>query len=667
MPTSHLPGARLGRSLSHPKDHGHADPWPATLDLSLIALSAGAAGALIAAGFLWYCDGSAAERMSAGGGVRLVLEFALVAVAGLFALLIMVRGRSVARTARAEGIDPRAAGETLSAVLGAMSQGVILADPELRVRLLNPAAEMLFGRLSDEAASLPVQVLIPSLAMTAETAETAAEDAAGPRVRHCNGLRRGGEAFALRLLLRNLTLEDASWLLILAEDLAESERAEAQIDYLENHDTLTGLNNRRTLERLIGAAVADPDRAAQPHALCLIDLDHFKLINGTCGHAAGDKLLKQLGQIISTKLGGAAVLARLGSDELAALFVGEAVASAEFVCADLVRTVRSFPFTWRERTFDVSVSIGLVNFAPAEGALSALGRADIACQVAKTRGGDRLHLFSPEDVNAIRRLGDVALISTIGRALEENRFRVMAQPIKPLQVAGASMHYEILVRMQDDQGRSVAPNHFIPAAERYVLMPAVDRWILAHVLGRQAEQLRTWHEQHPEQFMLALNLSATTLVDEGFLPYLKRQFSDYRVPYQAICFEVTETNAVSDLGRARAFMQSLCDLGSSFAVDDFGTGFASYTYVKSLPVRYIKIDGSFVRNLANDPVDRAVVESINHVAHVLQLQTIAEWAETPAAVEILRDLGVDFAQGYGVGPAVTLDDLRLHRSLGTAG
>jgi EAL domain-containing protein (putative c-di-GMP-specific phosphodiesterase class I) len=167
--------------------------------------------------------------------------------------------------------------------------------------------------------------------------------------------------------------------------------------------------------------------------------------------------------------------------------------------------------------------------------------------------------------------------------------------------------------------------------------------------------------------MLALNLSATTLVDEGFLPYLKRQFSDYRVPYQAICFEVTETNAVSDLGRARAFMQSLCDLGSSFAVDDFGTGFASYTYVKSLPVRYIKIDGSFVRNLANDPVDRAVVESINHVAHVLQLQTIAEWAETPAAVEILRDLGVDFAQGYGVGPAVTLDDLRLHRSLGTAG
>ncbi len=663
MPTSQLPSARLGRLQSDRQEHARSNPSWATMDPTVIALSAGAAGALIATALLWCCDGSAAGPMAAGGG-RLALIVALVVVAGLFALQRMARGRAVARTARVDPMGLGAAGETLRAVLGAMNQGVILADPDLRVRLLNPAAEMLFGRLSDEAASLPVQVLIPSLAMTAATA---AEDAAGPRVRHCSGLRRGGEAFALRLLLRNLTLEGASWLLILAEDLAESERAEAQIDYLENHDALTGLNNRRTLERLIGAAVADPDRAAQPHALCLIDLDHFKLINGTCGHAAGDKLLKQLGQIISTKLGGAAVLARLGGDEFAALFVGEAVASAEFVCAELVRTVRSFPFTWRERTFDVSVSIGLVNFAPVEGALSALGRADIACQVAKTRGGDRLHLFSPEDINAIRRLGDVALISTIGRALEENRFRVMAQPIKPLQVAGASLHYEILVRMQDDQGRSVAPNHFIPAAERYVLMPAVDRWILAHVLGRQAEQLRTWHEQHPEQFMLALNLSATTLVDEGFLPYLKRQFSDYRVPYQAICFEVTETNAVSDLGRARAFMQSLCDLGSSFAVDDFGTGFASYTYVKSLPVRYIKIDGSFVRNLANDPVDRAVVESINHVAHVLQLQTIAEWAETPAAVEILRDLGVDFAQGYGVGPAVTLDDLRLHRSLGIAG
>jgi len=666
MPTPHALGARLGRYLSHRHDHGRSDPWRATTDLSLIVLLAAAAGALIAAGLLWYFDGSVAERMVAGDG-PVALVFALVVVTGLLALLLVVRGRDAARTAHADRGDLRAAGETLRAVLGATSQGVILADPDLRVRLLNPAAEMLFGRLSDEAASLPVQVLIPSFAMTAETEATDGEDAAGPRLRHCTGLRRGGEAFPLRVLLRNLTLEGESWLLILAEDLAESERAEAQIDYLENHDALTGLNNRRTLERLIGAAVADPDRAAQPHALCLIDLDHFKLINGTCGHAAGDKLLKQLGQIISTKLGAAAVLARLGGDEFAALFVGEAVASAECVCADLVRTVRSFPFTWRERTFDVSVSIGLVNFAPVEGALSALGRADIACQVAKTRGGDRLHLFSPEDVNAIRRLGDVALISTIGRALDENRFRVMAQPIKPLQVAGAAMHYEILVRMQDDQGRSVAPNQFIPAAERYVLMPAVDRWILAHVLGRQAEQLRAWHEQHPGQFMLAVNLSATTLVDEGFLPYLKRQFSDYRVPYQAICFEVTETNAVSDLGRARTFMQSLCDLGSSFAVDDFGTGFASYTYVKSLPVRYIKIDGSFVRNLANDPVDRAVVESINHVAHVLQLQTIAEWAETPAAVEILRDLGVDFAQGYGVGPAVTLDDLRLHRSLGTAG
>jgi EAL domain-containing protein (putative c-di-GMP-specific phosphodiesterase class I) len=155
-------------------------------------------------------------------------------------------------------------------------------------------------------------------------------------------------------------------------------------------------------------------------------------------------------------------------------------------------------------------------------------------------------------------------------------------------------------------------------------------------------------------------------VDDGFLPYLKRQFSDHRVPYPSICFEVTETNALADLGRARAFMHSLCELGSSFAVDDFGTGFASYTYVKSLPVRYLKIDGSFVRNLACDPVDRAFVESINHVGHVLKLQTIAEWAETPAVVEILSDLGVDFAQGYGVGAPVALEDLRLHRSLGRA-
>jgi len=644
---------RLQRFLPHRHRHrGRAPRRLAALHLATVGLGTAAVGVLVALA-VWVWPGGPTPEHS-----HLTLALGLGGGAAALSCGLFIQLRRLARAELAELGDLRAAAEILRAILGTIGKGVILADPGLRIRLFNPAAEILFGRLSDETLSVPVGALIPGLATLAATQPAPGEAPESPRVRQHRGVRTGAE-FPARLLLRNLTLDGAVWLLILVEDLTETERAEARLDYLEHHDPLTGLINRRAIERLIGASPADAGRAGRPHALCLIDLDHFKIINGTCGHAAGDKLLKQLGRIITAKLAGATAMARLGGDEFAALFVGDAVAGAEAACEELVRTMRSFLFTWEERSYDVTVSVGIANFAPAEGALIALGRADIACQVAKARGGGRLHRYSPEDAGSIRRQGEVDLVSIIGRALDADRFRVVAQPIRSLADPGAPPHYEILVRMQDDQGRSVAPNDFIPAAERYVLMPTVDRWILAHVLSHQAERLRAWHARYPDRFLFAVNLSATTLVDEGFLPYLKRQFSDYGVPYPSICFEVTETAAVSDLGRARTFMQRLCDLGSSFAVDDFGTGFASYTYVKSLPIRYLKIDGSFVRNLASDPVDRAFVESINHIGHVLGLQTIAEWAETPEVVATLRDLGVDFAQGYGVGAPVALSDLRF--------
>jgi EAL domain-containing protein (putative c-di-GMP-specific phosphodiesterase class I) len=217
--------------------------------------------------------------------------------------------------------------------------------------------------------------------------------------------------------------------------------------------------------------------------------------------------------------------------------------------------------------------------------------------------------------------------------------------------------------MQDEKGNAVVPDTFIPAAERHILMPTIDRWIVTHVFSHQSEQLAAWHKAVPDRFMLAINLSGTTLMDDGFTSYLKRQFAEYEIPYASICFEITETAAVADLRRARTFMQEMRALGTSFAVDDFGTGFASYAYLKFLPVDYLKIDGSFVRNLETDPVDRALVSSINHIGHVLGMKTIAEWAETPELIERLRAMGVDYAQGFGVGRPLRLEDLRLHRAL----
>ncbi len=647
--------ARLHRFLPRQPLGERRDPVPASP--ARLGFLAGAAGALAClAPAVWLLPGHCGPGAATGDGY---LAAFLTLGAFAAALVLLLRLRRLAQGQLAELVDLSAAGETLRALLGATGDGVILTDPDLRIRLFNPAAEILFGRLSDETLSLPLHCLIPALRCGADAASGPGEDPGGTRVRSLSGVRSGGDQFPLRLLLRDVQLEGVPWLLILVEDVTESERAEAQIEYLAHHDMLTGLYNRRAFERLIGNAAADPARARLPHALCLIDLDHFRVIKSRCGHAAGDKLLKQIAQIVSTKLGDASATARLGGDELVALFAGDAALGAESACEELVRTVRSFLFTWQERAYDVTLSVGLVSFDPAEGVLGTLGRADIACQVAKSQGGDRLHVYRPGDAVSIRHHGELTLISTIDRALDQGRFHILAQPILPLKSQHEPLHFEILVRMQDDRGNPVSPDHFIPAAERYVLMPAVDRWILAHLLDGQAGRLRAWHARYPDRFLFAVNLSATTLMDDSFLPYLKRQFVDHDVPYPSICFEITETAAVSDLGRARGFIQDLKDLGCAFAMDDFGSGFASYAYLKSLPVRYLKIDGSFVRTLERDPVDRAFVESINHIGHVLGLETIAEWAETPELVAALREMGVDYAQGYGVGEAVPLDDLRL--------
>ncbi|MBS1202997.1 MAG: diguanylate cyclase [Chromatiaceae bacterium] len=592
---------------------------------------------------------------------RLVWLLFILALALLsFALLLRMRGTAQVETAEILGAD-----DILRALLGTTRDGVLLVDPERRIRLFNPAAEILFGRLSDETLSIPVQDLIPTLETAEALGPAIGRDAAVPQVCHLDG-RRAGDEFPLRLLVRAMSLSGRTWHLILAEDLTESERSAAQVDFLERHDPLTGLGNRRAYERAVVMSALDPDRARTPHALCLLDLDHFKIVNSTCGHAAGDKLLQQVARIVSTRLGQAEILARLGADEFAALFVGEAAADAETQCEELVRALRSFLFTWQERSYDVSGSMGLVSFIPADGVGDVLARADVACQSAKAQGRGRLQRYSSKDAASISRERELTMISNIGGALDDGRFRIFAQPILPLRAPDSPMHFEVLVRMRDDQGNPVAPDHFIPAAERYILMPMVDRWILSHLLGRQAEQLRAWHERHPDSFLFAVNLSATTLMDEGFLPFLKRQFEDNRVPYASICFEVTETTAIADFGRARSFMHALGDLGSSFAVDDFGAGFASYTYLKSLPLKYLKIDGSFVRHLETDAVDRALVESINRMGHVLGLETIAEWAETPDLVEALRGIGVDYAQGYGVGEPVALESLPAHRAIGHA-
>jgi EAL domain-containing protein (putative c-di-GMP-specific phosphodiesterase class I) len=357
----------------------------------------------------------------------------------------------------------------------------------------------------------------------------------------------------------------------------------------------------------------------------------------------------------------AALLARLGGDEFGALFVDCSEADALDRCEGLMQTIRNFLFTWRDRSFDIAISIGLTAFQPEnDSAAAELAKADVACHMAKHDGRDRIHVYRDGDTSVIRHHGNMHLVSTISQALSSGRFRLYSQPIMPLAGApGRPLHYEVLVRMLDEQGDAIRPDQFIPAAEQYILMPAVDRWIIHELFSRQAELLRSWQAARRGEFLFAVNLSGTSVTDDSFLPYLRRQFEVHRVPPATICFEITETAAMRDLETARAFMQALTDMGASFALDDFGSGLSSYNYLRELPVSYLKIDGSFVHDMNVNPVNHALVASINQVAHVLGLKTIAEWAEDASTINQLRALNVDFVQGFAIGVPLPLSELHV--------
>ncbi|MCU0834226.1 MAG: EAL domain-containing protein [Chromatiaceae bacterium] len=556
----------------------------------------------------------------------------------------------------------------LQAVVAATTDGILLTDREGRIELVNPAAEMLFGRLAEDVLDESVDRLIPDFFAVGNAEGLLEADQASllPVVRETRALGRGGEELPIRLWLTRTRFEDKTHFLAVVQDLTEHQHNEAQLAYLAQRDVLTGLLNRKELERHLAEVLATgAEGGPGPHVLCHLDVDQFKLINERCGHEAGDALLKQLATLLSAKLNGSEVVARLAGDEFALLLPDRGLDAALALCDTLLQTVRSFLFAWRDQSFDVSASIGVVELrGDGETPSSALSKADAACHMAKTHGRDRVHVYQESDAELIRHHGDMRLVATISDALKEGRFHLFAQPILPIAGgAGARLHFEVLVRMRDAQGNAVIPDSFIPAAERYILMPTIDRWVINRLFRLHASNLRAWHSAAPDQFLFAVNLSGTSLADDGFLRYIKRQFSELDIPYPSICFEITETAAVRDLKGACAFMEELTGLGCRFALDDFGAGASSYRYLKELPVDYLKIDGSFVRGMAEDPVDYALVESINQIGHVLRLKTIAEWVEDRNTLSQLRALNVDFAQGYAVGEALPVETLTLDKTL----
>ena len=432
---------------------------------------------------------------------------------------------------------------------------------------------------------------------------------------------------------------------------AETRRAHRQaretIEHMAYHDALTGLANRFELEHQLRRALENISHG-HAHALLYIDLDQFKIINDTSGHVAGDELLRQVATLLKTPIRGADTLARLGGDEFGVLLKDCPLAHAKRIAEHMLELIRDFRFTWQGKHFNIGASIGMVMLdRPGLTLADVLRQADMACYAAKDKGRNRLQLYLPDDLELRQRHGEMEWIGRLTHALESDQFTLHHQRIVALNGASPVNCCEFLLRMREPgSSRLVLPGTFIPAAERYGLMPQLDRWVVAHCLAHLADCRAASIEADPG--MAFINLSGTTLNDEHFLGYVRTQLAEHGIAASSICFEITETAAIANLNHALAFIDGVKTLGCQVALDDFGAGLSSFSYLKALHADYLKIDGAFVRDMLDDPMDAAIVEAVNNIGHVAGLKTIAEFVESEAIRARLVEIGVDYAQGYGI-------------------
>ncbi|EJL02626.1 MULTISPECIES: EAL domain-containing protein [Pseudomonas] len=591
-----------------------------------------------------------------GEGSRFILRLLLVTnfatALGLIVLALLRTHKLLAQRqvfANALQLEKERAQITLQSI----GDGVITTDVEGAIAYMNPAAEAMTHWKAEHATGLPLAALFNLLDDNAQTEGLTL-------IEHILSGRLSGASEHSKLIQRldgstvSVTLVGApirhagkvSGAVLVLHDMTQERQYIANLSWQATHDALTGLANRREFEYRLEQALHNLTRQVGRHALMFLDLDQFKLVNDTCGHAAGDELLRHICALLQSGLRENDTLARLGGDEFGILLENCSPEAAEKIAEGLRQTVQNLHFVWKGRPFVTTVSIGLVHIAQTPTTLEAsLRAADMACYMAKEKGRNRVQVYHADDSELSLRFGEMAWVQRLHMALEENRFCLYAQEIAALGPGDhGGGHIEILLRLHDEAGRMILPDSFIPAAERYGLMTSLDRWVVENVF-KIIRQCLNDSRQGP-MAMCAINLSGTTIGDQAFLDFLRKQFAAYSIPPEMICFEITETSAISNLGSAIRFINELKSLGCYFSLDDFCAGMSSFAYLKHLPVDFLKIDGSFVKDMLDDPINRAMVEVINHIGHVMGKRTIAEFVETAQIEQALLEIGVDYAQGY---------------------
>jgi diguanylate cyclase (GGDEF)-like protein/PAS domain S-box-containing protein len=543
--------------------------------------------------------------------------------------------------------------ERAQVTLASIGDGVIRTGPDGTIDYLNPVAERLTGWYAEEALGRTVPEVFQ---IVDEVTRRPLADPVGRCLAEGRVVESPGPALLLSADGKEYSVRDSAapiydrkgaslGVVVVFKDVSQLRGMEREMVYLASHDTLTGLINRREFEVRLDKAIHSAREERRHHVLLYLDLDEFKLVNDTCGHLVGDEMLKQITALLRSRVRRSDTLARLGGDEFGILLEDCPLDHSRQIAEEMRSTVREFRFCWREQIFEVGVSIGLVPINDDSGDLAhVMSGADAACYVAKDSGRNRVHEYETDDTLVAERYGAMQWIHRIHAAFEDRRFRLFYQLIQPLKAGeGRETLCEVFIRMLDERGKVIAPSAFIAAAERYHLMTSIDRWVVKTALRALAEA-QAGGLSRPMLF--AINLSGQSIGDEGFLAFVLEELESSGVNTRCICFEITETAAISKLDSAIRFIRMIKAKGCRFILDDFGSGLSSFAYLRDLQVEFLKIDGEFVQNMMEDRVKRAMVESINQIGHVMGLTTIAEWVENRETLDALTEMGLDYAQGY---------------------
>ena len=568
--------------------------------------------------------------------------------------------RKIDRTERSLAEERERAHITLHSI----GDAVLTTDQHGLIDQMNNIAELLTGYRNEEVRGRRPEAIIPLVH------EFSSEPIADPVTRVLSGegivgscgnavlFGKNGDKFAVEFTAAPITdtCRNIKGAILVFRDVTEMRSLSRELAYRARHDSLTGLHNRLELEGELANTLVKIRRSADHQAwLCCLDLDQFKVINDTCGHAAGDELIKQIATILQQRLRSTDFISRLGGDEFALILRDCDEASAVALVGEIHAGINSLRFSWHNKSFSASASFGLVHIRADSGKVQdLLSAADAACYVAKEQGRNRIHIHRVDDNLTTRQNNEMEMVHRINHAVDNDRFELFYQPIEPLSRTDTLTRYEILLRMQTDAQELVLPGAFIPAAERYNLMSRIDRWVVRSVL--QTEILAK-----TGGCSVSINISAQSLSEDSFLGFVLDELARSRIPATSVCFEITETTAISNLTTAVSFIQAVKSRGCLISLDDFGSGLCSFAYLKQLPVDFIKIDGSFVKDLFKDPMNVAMIQSIVNIAKVIDVMTIAEYVCTPEIFDKLRELGVDYVQGYSICEPLPLAGLKSRR------